>query len=471
MISGLIAQQKWVPEEFTNSAGKTFMVYPDGKTVTKENYELAKKYSDEASDNYDKKNWSGMKESADKAVLANPYYYKGYSYSGIYFSKVNQYAKAILEYNKALKYSTRKYYLHFNKALNYRKLGKYEEAISSARKVIEINKNYGEAWFELGYCLARVGKNEEALSAYTKAIDSGYSKLNLAYNNRGRCYERMKKYDLARKDYLKALEVDPEYKTAKKNLADLEKIAPSTPGTVWLIAVGINNYVNEYKLSNLSFPTKGAYEFVRIFESRNLLRESAIVLTDAEATRKGILTAMDRLHNSGKVKYNDMVLFFFSGHGEMAGDNIGICPYDYAAPRDLISDGEISKRLNRFVAKHKVAIVEACKTEVQYAAPVPAAKLIKYNNARKSITGGLAYITSTRAGMKSYGTTSGGYFTTHLRNALKSSVADVNGDKVVSLKEMFEYVQSKTSSQTNGEQVPEINRSGFNMNMPMMILE
>jgi len=229
--------------------------------------------------------------------------------------------------------------------------------------------------------------------------------------------------------------------------------------------VGINNYANKYKLSQLSFPTKGAYEFARIFESKNMLKERAVILTDAQASRSGILKALDDLHKSGKVKYNDMVLFYFSGHGEMAGDNIGICPHNYAAPRDLISDGEISKRLNRFAAKHKVAIIEACKTEVQTASPIPADKLVAYNSARKNISGGLAYITSTRAGMVSYGTSDGGYFTTHLRNALDSSVADKDGNKVISLQEMFEYVRKQTSAQTNGEQVPEINRSGFNMNM------
>ena len=46
---------------------------------------------------------------------------------------------------------------------------------------------------------------------------------------------------------------------------------PSTEGRIWLVAVGIGNYQHASWMSSLDFTVPGTYDFVRLFEQRQLI--------------------------------------------------------------------------------------------------------------------------------------------------------------------------------------------------------
>jgi formylglycine-generating enzyme required for sulfatase activity len=246
-----------------------------------------------------------------------------------------------------------------------------------------------------------------------------------------------------------------------------------TAGNVWIVAVGIGVYQHDDIMTRLDFTIQGAYEFTRIFEGRQLSDAKAPVLTNQKARRTDIINAMESTFvNNPRVKPEDIVLFYFSGHGEIAGGKAGICPYDYAGDvRGLITDEDIQAIMRRSPARHKACFIEACKTEAQSAAIFDPTILESFNKQRSNIGGGLVYMTSTRTGEKSWGRPDiGGYFTHYLLRGLEGE-ANGNNDAYITVDELFAFVKNGVSSYSQGKQVPQINdRRGYDPALPVMVI-
>jgi hypothetical protein len=109
------------------------------------------------------------------------------------------------------------------------------------------------------------------------------------------------------------------------------------------LLVGINNYPTNSRIPRL----QGCLTDVEL--QRNLLiyhfgfnPQDILVLTDSQATRKGILTAVEE-HLIKQAKPGDVVVFHFSGHGSQVADlnrdfpdglNSTIIPFDSSRPAD-----------------------------------------------------------------------------------------------------------------------------------------
>ena len=75
---------------------------------------------------------------------------------------------------------------------------------------------------------ARQGDHEGALALLTSAIDSGaLSRHNtaVAHNVRGFVYARLRRYDLAIKDFTRVIELEPRSATARFNRARAQESA------------------------------------------------------------------------------------------------------------------------------------------------------------------------------------------------------------------------------------------------------
>jgi uncharacterized caspase-like protein len=219
---------------------------------------------------------------------------------------------------------------------------------------------------------------------------------------------------------------------------------------------------------SLDFTVPGMYEFVRMVERRGLCRERPVVLAESSAGREAILAALSALTDSARIGPDDMIVFFYSGHGLMAGSRIGICPYDYTDPAALITEEEIAATLGRSPAKHKLCFIEACKSAAMMGPAADAAALEAFQQRRRDIRAGLAFLTSTRAGAPSWGENGkGGFFTQALLEGLDQGLADADSDGVVTVAEIFGYVKTRVEGRTRGQQAPEIN-GGFDPRMPVM---
>ena len=245
----------------------------------------------------------------------------------------------------------------------------------------------------------------------------------------------------------------------------------SNTGNVWIVAVNIYQYQDSI-LEDLNSAIKGAYEFSMLYETRQLTYSTPVILTDRRARRSDIIKALENTFvNNSELKSNDMILFYYSGHGGMAGDSIGICPYDYSGDtRDLITEQTIQNILRRSRARHKVCFIEACKNRVQSMEISDSRILERFNQQRRNVGDGLVFITSTKANEKSFiDPDIGGHFSHFLLRGLKGE-ADVDNDGFVTVGELFPFVRDSVKKLTKSQQIPQINEKGYDPSLPLMIV-
>ena len=94
------------------------------------------------------------------------------------------------------------------------------KAREAFNKAIEIDNNYGEAYFYLGQVDSRQSNWPEAIKQYNKAIELGFAE-DYVYDNRGCAKYKLHEYDEAIKDFNEALKIDSTQASAYQNLADL----------------------------------------------------------------------------------------------------------------------------------------------------------------------------------------------------------------------------------------------------------
>ncbi|GAA5167732.1 polysaccharide deacetylase family protein [Viridibacterium curvum] len=134
----------------------------------------------------------------------------------------------------------------------------------------------------------------------------------------------------------------------------------------WAVIIGIDEYS---KWPRLQYAVRDAQALRDTLTSKfGFAPERVITLTNAEATRNGILSVFhDKLAHAAMQK-NDRVLVFFAGHGATrklsSGRDLGyIVPVD-ADPEKLATDGismsEMQNIAESLPAKHALFIMDSC---------------------------------------------------------------------------------------------------------------
>lgn len=117
-------------------------------------------------------------------------------------------------------------------------------------------------------------------------------------------------------------------KSEDAKIAVINGEAGARTGTLYVVSIGVNSYDNpEF---DLDFAVADSRAFAEEFAERQLAlgrcADTVIEsLTDARATRAGILAALDRL---SKARPEDTVVVFFAGHGLASGDRFYLVPHD-----------------------------------------------------------------------------------------------------------------------------------------------
>ncbi len=147
------------------------------------------------------------------ATEINPLYYDAFIQLGLIYSAKHQ-DVAIGFYEKAFKINPKNSEALYNMAYYYQTHNKPDIAIEKYKAILKFEPNNKFANYNIGYIYCEVlNKYNDAISWFEKAItiDNYYAE---AYYNKGLCYELLKKYNIAREDYKKALELKPGYKKA-----------------------------------------------------------------------------------------------------------------------------------------------------------------------------------------------------------------------------------------------------------------
>jgi hypothetical protein len=239
---------------------------------------------------------------------------------------------------------------------------------------------------------------------------------------------------------------------------------------VWVVVVGIADYQRIGKLNYTDDDAYRMYAYYKSPEGGGLPDNQIRVLIDEDATRNNVMRAMQDIYS--QAGSSDAIVFYFSGHG--ARDAFVLWEYNGPTPnrRGLLLHEELHTLFEQSPAKYKYIIADACHSGSSGQQGVKSASATEqhfYQTFEQS-QGGFVMLLSSMSNEYSL-ETSGirqGVFTHFLIRGLKGE-ADTNKDRIVSVVELFDYVESNVSTYTKRRQNPVLS-GDYTANPPIAVV-
>lgn len=245
-----------------------------------------------------------------------------------------------------------------------------------------------------------------------------------------------------------------------------DRRAFTTPRKVWAVIVGVGAYTTMPALRYTDDDAYRFYAFLKSVDGGGLRDDQIRILIDEEATRKRILeTAKDLF---ARAKPEDLILFYFSGHGLKGG----FLPYDFDGYYNKIYYEELAALLAQSKAAYKICFADACHSGGLYSDNVEdmTEELALYYEDLYRRSTGTAIIMSSKAeeiSLESAGLRQG-VFSHFMIRGLKGE-ADVDGDGIITIEELYHYIYVNVRAYTGMQQSPLI-RGDFDPRMPVAIV-
>ena len=220
-------------------------------------------------------------------------------------------------------------------------------------------------------------------------------------------------------------------------------VAIPTLSKTYLVSVGVADYPGDNM--DLKKSTNDAKTMAKIYSSTNTAE--TVLMLDENATIDGVTNKVKTVFANAKVY--DTVIFYFSGHGSPGS----LVLYDGLLPYQKIFDALMECR-----ASNKFVIADACFTGKMRKGK---ARSKKYNPQN------IVFFLSSRTDEMSAETGfSNGLFTMYLERGLRGG-ADVNKDKTITAKEIYDFVHKGVVEIVDGKQHP-VMWGNFNPNTPII---
>jgi len=218
---------------------------------------------------------------------------------------------------------------------------------------------------------------------------------------------------------------------------------------VYLVSVGVSDYPGTSM--DLRLPAKDAQTITWLY-TRNT-EVAYCQLLDSTATFDRILSAMRRTY--AKATPNDIVVLFFSGHGYPGG----FSAYDKSLPYYQVRAAMAESK-----CKNKMIFADAC-----FSGKIRNNKTSSHNSVQEAQKANVMLFLSSRDGETSFERSNmeNGFFTNFLQKGLRGG-ADANRDRVITAKELYNYVHKEVIKISNDKQHP-VMWGKFPDNMPVMV--
>lgn len=222
---------------------------------------------------------------------------------------------------------------------------------------------------------------------------------------------------------------------------------------VWAVIIGAERYHHMPSLKYTKSDAFYLYAHLRSPEGGALPSNQIRLLVDEDATHRNIIMAMRDIYL--RADENDVVLFYFSGHGLQGS----FLPVDYDGFENKLEHHEIRDALLATRARHKLVIADACHSGSLSGGNVAARsldeKLRRYYQALNDAHSGTALLLSSKGIEYSLedGGLRSGVFSYFLIRGLEGA-ADNNEDDIVSIDELFRYVHREVRAYTGNLQTP-----------------
>ena len=253
----------------------------------------------------------------------------------------------------------------------------------------------------------------------------------------------------------------------------------------WAIIVGISRY--HYQGWNLRYADRDAEELYNLLltpSGGNFKKEFICKLTNEEATTGNITRALRAFLK--KPAREDLVVIYFACHGAPDFDrpgNVYLLTHD-TAPDDIAGTAlpmrEIDLSLKENLHAEKVIVLaDTCHSAAigggigRRSAVDDSTFVNRYLQEVSRARGGIALLTSAEATEVSFEDArwGGGHgvFTHYLLEGMRGA-ADRDGNGIVTVGELFEYVRDNVKSATEHRQHPLIGANAYDRSMPVSIV-
>jgi tetratricopeptide (TPR) repeat protein len=152
----------------------------------------------------------------DKVVAADPTYKFAWYRLGVLRSQLKQYDKSIVAWQQYKTLVGNDPIALANLGFAYDLAGRFDDAQATYLEGIQINPRHRACRVNYGLMLAKVGRVDDARAEFGAVL----SPAEVCYNV-GSVYEQQGKIDLARREYEKAVKLDPNMVDAKTRLEGL----------------------------------------------------------------------------------------------------------------------------------------------------------------------------------------------------------------------------------------------------------
>ena len=223
-------------------------------------------------------------------------------------------------------------------------------------------------------------------------------------------------------------------------------VSNSAHAKIYAVLVGVSEYRQSY--NNLQFCAKDAmemYNLLRLQTSTDNLK----LLTNTDATVANITYHTRQLFEQSKP--DDVVIFFFSGHGSPGEFNAHDGNLKFSVLRDVFKNTK---------ARRKLIFADAC-----YAGSLRTESPTISSNIYSNLGSNVLLFLSSRTDQTSREQSSlqNGVFTYYLLAGLKGG-ADTNKNRKITAKELFDFVNPQVKERTKNGQIP-VMWGRFNKNM------
>jgi tetratricopeptide (TPR) repeat protein len=134
-----------------------------------------------------------------RSQLALPFFLRGLAYY-----RKNEYARAVFDFNEAIRLDPNSANFYFNRAMAYTLMQNYDQAIDDFTAVIRIDPKNVEAYNNRGLIYASKREYDSAIADYDRAI--ALTPQFLALHNRADAHRSKGEYDRAIADYDRAIQ-------------------------------------------------------------------------------------------------------------------------------------------------------------------------------------------------------------------------------------------------------------------------
>lgn len=273
--------------------------------------------------------------------------------------------------------------------------------------------------------------------------------------------------------------------TRKLEIIDSELYSQYQNCDRWAVIVGISKY--QHSIINLKYADRDAESLYQLLLTPNggsFKSDHICKLTNEHATTRNITRALRSFLK--KPAREELVLIYFACHGSPDPDrpsNVYLLTHD-TDPNDIAGTAlpmeDIDRALKGILLSEKVIILaDTCHSAAigggigGRRSVVDDAKLL--NRFLRDIgqsKGGVALLTSAEANEVSFEDTrwGGGHgvFTHYLLKGMRGA-ADLDGNGIVTIGELFEYVRDNVKQATDYRQHPSIGTNAYDRNLPVSI--